>query len=502
VQLSAPHLTIANGSGRFTTAVEATQAQIDGNLILRSAGGTTTTMIEGSFSIEADLRISNGVGNHIINVEATSTIVIGADFNIDHANGAPDACTAVVSFSGNRILVADDLFIRYGNGAAESSLLSAELIVGDDFFIIHNNSLGGGTNTDTISASELVRIGGDLKFTGANGEFSHSIATPALTIFGRLTVIHMRHIDGALGMNELDISGGQLAFWSTVDSNNTYGGDTRIHISGSDILFAAGLYTNHAAGDDVVEIIAGSITSRLDFNLRNGVGATSTLLMATGEGLNMRGSIIVYGGEGNDTFDISANGHITGGITCVFGTGSTNTNHLAGNPADARGLTIGGNISLTSAAITRSLDMQLVNAGHAFNFTGGTGDDDVTINQCHFTSGVSINLGAGADVFELDHSTIRGGFVLNAGIGADTISIAAGTGSTLPCLFLGLATFLLDAGDDSLTLGGATPIFQQRVRIDGGTGTDTLTAALSTPAPLSAPQFLAGAPTILNMELP
>lgn len=360
---------------------------------------------------------------------------------------------------------------------------------GDDIFLMTGGTLAGavsgGNGIDTLTIS-----GGTINAFVAGNDGADEINVLGGSIADVVT--------GGLGDDVIVIGGGNIG--STVSGDD---GADQIRISGGVIGTVVGpADVDLGAGADVFEMSAGTVTGSV-----YGLGGGNTFDISGG---TIGGSL--FAGSENDTVTISGTANIeTGAPDAVGLEDGDDTFSMSGG-------TLGGSVSGGSGADTMTVSGGTINAFLAGNdgadainvlggditeeVVGGLGDDVITISggtigstvsgddgadQIRISGGVvaDINLGAGADLFEMSAGAVTGS-VFGLG-GGNTYNISGGTiggsvfaGSENDTVTIsGTANIAggapdsvgLEDGDDIFTMTGGT----LAGAVSGGNGADTLT---------------------------
>lgn len=355
-------------------------------------------------------------------------------------------------------------------------------------------SLGTGTNNVTFGADAA----GSISITGSTGD--DTVTVPAgRTIGGSLTV------KAGDGLNKLDVSG-------TVSGNISYTGgvgtDLVTLLASGDV--GKGLTAKLGDGDNQLEL-RGGVGTNVAFS--SGIGNDTLLFL---DGATVGGNLSAK--PGNGTNGLSLGGDVTGALT-VTGGAEVDTVTTSGT-ASAKSLTvalkaggnlasIGGNftgnvkvsggidndfVSLTTGInIGGNATFSLSNGGNKFSgpsdflrplaqiggklaVSAGTGDDMARLIGLAIAGGVTVKLGGGENIFEIPRRGMvveETGFTATSllyvgGSGADTVSIASSL-STVS----GAGTFNLGSGEDMMTYTGSSAVFQTKLTVNGGKGTDS-----------------------------
>jgi hypothetical protein len=163
------------------------------------------------------------------------------------------------------------------------------------------------------------------------------------------------------------------------------------------------------------------------------------------------GSLIVTGGQGDDSVLANENLHVAGDLRMALGDG-TNTVILGG---EVPGMAVDGQVSIKTGKDSDSILLQNFAVRGPMSISTGAGDDNLNIQgQSTFKSTVAIDQGAGTDTMAI-------------GTAADGV------------LFAGVVNIQQGTGDDQMIVGvpndqAAVTFAVPGSRIDGGAGTDAL----------------------------
>jgi hypothetical protein len=426
--------TVSGGSGIDTITVsdgtvEGSVFGGDGDDTIEVSGGAIDGSVFGDGSEASGddtITISAGtIGGSVFGGSGIDTVTISGDAEIGVAGDGPDS----VGLEDG-----DDIFRMTGGTLSGSVSGNA----GNDSITISGGSVGtfvaGNEGVDTIDISGTAIIGEHI--TAGEDNDIVTIRGGTVTTF----------INGESGDDRITVSGGSVG-------GDIYGGDGNdtINVSGGTIggtVFGDG---GEGTGNNTITASGGSITGGISSG--NGIddvtisgtaqigvlapGAASINLGAGADTFEMTGGTLasdVFGGDGDDGMTVSG-GTISG---AVFGDGGEGT----GNNT----ITVSGGSIL----------------GGVFS---GDGTDEVTVSgtaQIGAPDGTSINLGAGADTFEMTGGTLAGSVDGNAGNDELTVSGGAIGGDVLG-----------GDGDDTVDISGGTIAGS----VLGGTGTDAITVS-------------------------
>ena len=289
----------------------------------------------------------------------------------------------------------------------------------------------GGGATNTINATALA-AGQTLTLTGSSAVTVTLNAgnLSAGTYGGAIT------LNNGAGANDITTgSGADIVTLSAAHASGTIDLGTNsdsLSLVGGNTLTVTSAETITSSGNGIDFITLGAAQGSGNINL--GGGATDRLDLANGGNtLNISNTEIINGGGGADVITLLTNQ--TG--TTIDLAGGTDSLQLAG----------GGNTMTVSNTET---------------ITGGSGNDVITLNTV-LTGGTIDLAGGGNDKLILANGTnsitVNGTEIVVGGTGDDTIVSTDNTATT----------FILGAGNDTVTGGGGVDQF--RLRTDGGTDT-------------------------------
>ncbi len=503
-------------------------------LVLEGLGGSDTIEVRGFADGETDLAQLTLDGH-----TADAGILIGSPDD-DAADTLQLRTNELPGNSGTGI--STDIFGRGGDDTVEvgDSTVGLDQIVGavnvegqanDLTFVDYSVSAKGATSTSQLSDGDLLTILDDANT--ASSTYTVTGTTVARTGTGTITYSTIER----LAVNTSDTAA------SDIDVNSVASGGFRATINAGDAAddiditttgTSAVLLVNAGGGADTVDLADTTETGKVF--LRGDAGADTITVVQTGgifsgvsveieggtendsitvnqfdghllridgdagadvitlEGIADQGSggADLFGGDGNDTFNI---GDTTNGLddilgeVCVFGEGSDtapSTNYSIGakgfsqsfsrSHGDQLNILDDANTSSSTYTIT-STTVDRTGAGtitydstvERLNVnTSDTAASDIDVTS---TAGINVTtINAGDDADDIDISTTGDISVLivNAGGGADTIDVATTADTSL--------TFLRgDAGADSITVVDTGNTSANGLDIEGGTEDDTIT---------------------------
>ena len=312
--------------------------------------------------------------------------------------------------------------------------------------------------------------------------------------------VHAVHFNAGNGDNRLDIEGhaGIVTF---------AGGSGVDTLTLSSSVSVGTLTASLGAGDDAMNLngtVRGKATLKtgveggtIDIASTTSLGALTVVGGADSDFVTVAGHIAglesISTGAGNDnvTLQPSSSARILGvslgaGLDTMYLGGSYKLTAGAALGADmdtihlTNGLSVGGALGISLGAGNNFLvsdtatSSQLGTAG-SISIVGSSGDDSVTLEGFQVTHGVSVNLGDGANSFQIPNriagseiaALIATKLTYTGGKLTDSIAIASSQS------MIGSGVFNLGAGDDTVTFTSSQSIFTSSLKTYGSTGDDT-----------------------------
>ena len=505
---------IVGGSGTDTVQV-ITDAQVIGDTDLDNLSG-----------IEA-LQLANGANSITLGDKAKGIATVAGGLDIITTGSGSDTLTATSVF--------DNTAITLDGGA------------GDDRFVFDTAtqmaaaSLIGGAGTDTLALGQATVLGNDDAFQKVTGmEVLQAAASgeSSFVLDATAQAAGIRTVIGGSGKGTLDASAYSVdvTLDASANSNTVAGqGATLLGGSGND---AFRLLNNNVLS--VSSIVGGLGSDTLSFSEdglsitddKFGANIADVEVVQTRNGTNYvnlganaatAGLQTLIGGTGADTFDASA---FTASITIDSGdsadliTGSaTNANRIlsgAGNDSITLAtvaainrstvtgglgtdtLALSGNDTLTDANLANVSGVEILRAAAsgASSLTVGAnaqaggirtvigGDANDTLHAGAFTTGMTLNGGAGDDSLVVSTGAILGQSSVVGGAGTDTLSLSIDALSITDADFTRVSTvdvFKTANGNNRVILG-TNALTADIVTLEGGSGNDTLSVTAYTNA--------------------
>lgn len=414
------------GSGNDLVQVTG-QVSVTGALALdlKEGGGILSLKANGSVSA-GSLSYNGGSGLDLVEQETNHRLVVGGALKLTLGAGIGQW----MAETGSSLTAGSVSFTSLG-GDDEIEVLGSSLSIASHLSL----NLGAGNNMVTLRPTVSAYVGGNVSYTGGAGDDGFLIGAPDFTIAGNVTM-----------------TGGS----GTLGNTFAVGGPGRLHIGGG---------INYTGGNasDSIQLVTGDVSVMRTINFKGGgtLGAGNDAVVITPI-VGSIGAVQYTGGAGDDGFVLGDDD------------GTTTTR-----------LVVHGNVSAnlgTGASLTRITDT-VVNGTFTVKTSSATADfDAVSFNQSIFYGAVNIAMGAGNSDIGVNDSVMRSLVNLNTGAGNDRVFLETMAASTSRSFWSGKVAILTGTGDDEIVLatGGdasALNVFYQNVHVDGGTGTNTFSAA-------------------------
>jgi hypothetical protein len=511
----------ATGMVNLAGGIDFAGGSAGSNLTLLGAAGQVAI---GKLASGASIRCTGGAGADAISLGVGSLALAGGidfapgdgqnDLRFDAPSGAARvgrlATGPSIHFAGgaNADTLALDAAhltlaggIDFAGGAGNNAVRLGELTKAAGHLAIGKQAGGqsiaytGGADQDTLDfVADGVTLAGGIDFAPGNG--SNVMTGGFQTVFriGALATGPSVKYAGGDNFDKIDWGGRQYAFQGSVEMAGGAGNDT-FNLSavtttigrsatGDSVRFTGG------AGDDRVSIgslwAAGALSIAGDAGFDNltvqgnriQVGGKLTLdggpdfdrLFVSAFTLALGQGVAAVGGDGEDFFELIANGTVHGDVNIDLGPLAAGTQSATLGDVDGRvnGLVIQGSLTVTStgaAGSTDSVNVTNVAVGGAFTAALGAGASTVTLDNLSVGGALAIDTNGGNDVIQFERANLFG----NSSVG-------------------GAATIRTGDGNDSVRIGSPDPApngggadgtrarFRGGLTLDGGAGTDTRNA--------------------------
>ncbi len=436
--------------------------QMDGNLTaadsINGGDGNDVVELNGDYSAGVTFlattmkfveKITLGAGFSYSLSLVDGNVAAGATLTIDGSKlGATDSLTfngfheldgsyVILGGAGNDNITAGQMADTIDTGTGGTDIVNAE--AGDDV-ITMGAGLDASDNIDGGAGNDRVILDGDYS---------------AGVVFGNTTMLNVERLVLTAG----------FSYNLTLANSTVTAGTTFIVNAGTLGATDTLIFSGQHESDGQFTITAGAGNDTI-----TGGAGNDTFVMSMG------GEDTVLGGAGNDTFQFG--GAFDQGDSINGGTGKNtlvlNGDYSAGVIMGPHTLTSVGTIFLTT--------------GHSYSLTS----TDSTVAAGATMTIQATGLGAG-DVLTFDGSRETDGhFIIYGGAGDDFVTGGA-LGDTFDMQHGGIDSVSGGGGDDVINLGDT---LTSTSRIDGGTGTDTVTLSGE-----YSTAVLLGAHTLTNVEI-
>jgi len=458
-------------------AANYTAARSGSSIVLTDTSGGSITIPVGT--ITSTVKFADvAAGRALVFNTNTSAVELGAQTVTTTAAG-------VTAGSGGATAGADQTFIlttginsgtsftgSSGNdtfdGSTSNSLNTGDVLAGGEGTDTLSATLNGTTAAPNVSGVEVL----NLTVGGSNATVSAANVSGVTTVnnvgsTGNLTLTNVGTVPTTLGLNTnsntttLEFTSAALAGTSDTLTVNLDG------VSGAAAV-SLGRVSGATGTIETVTLVSGSVANTL--NSISGAALGTTVAMSGSQDLTLTTAL-----AGTVT-TISA-GSATGALTFTTGANDTAVTTGSGNDAVTTGagddtITLGaGNDTITSGAGDD-------------NISGGAGADRVQFDGVDFDGNDTVAGGADTDTIVL---TANATYTDTDFLNVSTVEVITTTGNTgLVVNFnanadaAGVSTITgAGSGNDNITIGSA---FDNALRINIGTGDDTVTAAATSNA--------------------
>ncbi|WP_145029989.1 hypothetical protein [Caulifigura coniformis] len=231
-----------------------------------------------------------------------------------------------------------------------------------------------------------------------------------------------------------------------------------IRVNGADVTSAdfTGITTLNVrlgAGDDTVSVLGSLNLKNVTFNLGDGDNSLSV-----GAGMNVTGKLSVTGGTGDDT--VSFEGSIAKSASISLGLGNDQISLLGTSFSSSVTINTGAGADLVT------IDETSLGVDASFNNTltinTGEDNDEVSIRNAA-TKRITLNTGDDDDIVDLENITANGTLSLQTGAGADILNLVSVTQTAS-----GTNTINVGTGADAVVIAQSS--LKANTNIDLGTG--------------------------------
>jgi len=231
-----------------------------------------------------------------------------------------------------------------------------------------------------------------------------------------------------------------------------------IRVNGADVTSAdfSGITTLNVrlgAGDDTVSVLGSLNLKNVTFNLGDGNNSLSV-----GAGMNVTGKLSITGGTGADV--VSLEGSIAKSASISLGLGNDDLSLLGTSFSSAVTINTGAGADLVTIDQT-SLGLN-ANFNNTLTINTGEDNDEVSIRNAA-TKKISVNTGDDDDTVTLESITANGAISVQTGAGVDALSLLSVTQTAS-----GTNTFNVGTGADTVVIAQSS--LKANTNIDLGTG--------------------------------
>ncbi|WP_338845951.1 DUF4214 domain-containing protein [Massilia sp. W12] len=431
--------------------------------------GTASTLANITFGALTKLTVAGTKGLTLTSTAGltsmTTAVVSGSAGLTADLSGAKMTSIDTSASSGSSKITVDASKATYTGGAGVDAVTTTGAVSkaislggGDDSLALNGASTvaidgGAGTDSLTISAASAATASADTKFAGLVTNFERLVLTGSTNQTIDLAVLG--------NFNHVSTSGGNGLTLNNLPSNGT------LLLTGAGTAYTVANSAFSAGKTDVLNV---SLTD----GSGAGVAFASTGITAANVetiAITVADTQATPSGTFNNTLTLLGNSAST--ITVSGNAGlSLTAASTALTSLDASGISLGGFAFTTGAlaaaatikgSATGDNKLTATAATAAVTYTGGTGDDDVTIGNAKNNV---VALGDGANKF----SGGAGSNTVTAGKGDDTITV--GNGNNTITVGDGANTVTAGSGNNTITGGAGV----DTITVGGGINTITLGA--------------------------
>jgi hypothetical protein len=448
------------------------------------------------------------------------TVVAGGDANVTGVStAAVDVTGANVRASGGasvKVAASGNVYVSGSTGAVTVTETASDATGG--FYVAAGTTTGTGLSaawgtTTALKAGTLVTGGSTVTVTGTGGKVSTttvglaSSADTSATQIGSAANVGVSSANNSTGKETIlnaglaptgDVTISSRTTFTRVDTTNKvnlssviYGdGDTKVYMNGGATASVTGantvtitdLGTTALKPDAASTAVVG--TSKLTSATVNGLNGTNAAATINSDALT---SLTVVDARGATSLGVTVNNNTVGGHALNLTVGNSGTSALALTVTDSTATTV--NIA-SSASSFQALYNTAINTGSASFVTLATAAaTTIKMTNAHAVSLGDLTGAGYAKVATLDASGATGavnatigttslqGLALTGGAGGDTVTVKSGADLSVNATSGAATTVSLGGGNDTLLNGGTAAVTMVGVRIDAGSGTDTVAAS-------------------------
>ena len=443
---------------------------------LASTAANTLTLFNGNFTgiTGTTITVNGGSAGNTLN----ATVLLAANSVVLNGGTGND----VFIFSAASLTASD--VVAGAGGADQLTLTTAGTINVSGVRAIETYALaGGGANTLTLTNANFVNVS-STTITVNGGNAGNTIDASQVTGANRVIVAGGAGRDVLTGGAGNDVFKFAAAALTATDTVQGGLGADQLLMTSAGVVTVSGVsgietYTLASTGANALVLADGNFTGITGSTITvAGGSAGSTLNAAT---LSPAHSVVLNGGNGNDTFIFSASSLTAADVVA----GGAGTDQLTLTTSGT--LAVGGVRGVETYALASTGANTLVLANG--NFTGVTGSKITVLGgnagntenaaALATTNSVVLDGGTGNDVFVFSAASLTASDVAAGGGGADQLTLtSSGTINTIGVR--GIETYALaSTGANTLTLanGNFTSVTGATITVNGGSAGNTLNAA-------------------------
>lgn len=432
IPLVTGNVLIKNGSGEFDTtfnSLASSHLRVGGNLSILNGNATTTidnVIALNQLDVDGALTITNQAGTFTNNIATTNLNVKGA---VAITNGSTSVTLSNDIASINELRIGGGLKIINGDGLVSTNITAGALFISGNL-LIQNGSHSTGELIMNLNATS-VAITGTATLKSISGDTRAWIQGEHVLIGGAVSITTGEGADSVRAIGTQNFAAGSVTFNMGEGNTATQVGS----LSSTAIKGAVSLSALHG-NDDWLVLGIGRIGGGFTANYGTGLGTSSLQLGSSSVGsLDIAGPVNVNVGSTVGGFASSISRVVTQGTFTLLGSTGLDTVSMARNSFRGAStinlqngndvLTINDSSFLGTLGIQTGIGTDTVNIENDVAFTSrsifhkavsiSTGDDVDTIiiagaaiqRIAEFKAGLTLNGGAGADIFTPGPATTR-----------------------------------------------------------------------------------------------
>lgn len=455
---------------------------VSGTTLYIKAGEGDTITINRNDSPLGAISVSDSVGTIFTSLN-TSFIPKHVVVQMAHVNNATLNTGSNATFIGNLTIEGpkSSSNVTFSNNTRVfGNLVFKGSVTGQDTFTWGGSSsamvfgsmilnMAGGNNGLTLRSSTIHK---NVTITG--GKDSDVLLMGNTSVGDPFRCLGTMNVNLGAGSNTLQANSGGLRVHGGLTYVGLTGDDTFISVNENVETIGVGGHLTLNMGEGTNNVSTDMISVGGNFNLRTGNGSDTVRF---NDDSYIGGSYVSYLGSGSNSTILGVNFDnvkIGGNFSYVGGTGNDQLTYQWGD--------IGGNFSANTSHSAGNEFVRIGSSGYArvggnVNVVGGNGSQVLSIQRSSIGGTLTASLGNDFDEVVMDESGVGGATVISTGAGIDWVWLSnVGTASDM--VFSSTVKILTGDGNDAVTIGNQgsrQAIFGNKLFIDGGTGSDTLT---------------------------